>query len=40
MAERIKGSELVVFDQASHLSVAEQPAQFAQTLQAFLARVG
>ncbi len=40
MAERIKGSELVVFDQASHLSVAEQPAQFAQALQVFLKRVG
>ena len=40
MAERIMGSELVVFDEASHLSVAEQPAQFAQTLHAFLARVG
>ncbi len=40
MAERIEGAELVVFDQASHLSMAEQPAQFAQTLQAFLKRVG
>ncbi|HEY4066758.1 MAG TPA: alpha/beta fold hydrolase [Burkholderiaceae bacterium] len=39
MAERIKGSQLVVFDEASHLSVAEQPAQFAQTLQSFLAKV-
>jgi 3-oxoadipate enol-lactonase len=39
MAERIKGSQLVVFDEASHLSVAEQPAQFAQTLQAFLKQV-
>jgi 3-oxoadipate enol-lactonase len=39
MAERIKGSQLVVFDEASHLSVAEQPAQFAQTLQAFLKKV-
>ena len=36
MAERIKDSQLVVFDEASHLSVAEQPAQFAQTLQTFL----
>jgi 3-oxoadipate enol-lactonase len=40
MAERIKGSTLAVFDEASHLSVSEQPAMFAQTLQAFLKRVG
>ena len=40
MAERIRGAELVVFDEASHLSVAEQPAQFAQALQGFLSRVG
>jgi 3-oxoadipate enol-lactonase len=40
MAERVKDSELVVFDEASHLSVAEQPVQFAQVLQTFLARVG
>ena len=40
MAERIPGAELVVFDEASHLSVAEVPALFAQSLQAFLARVG
>jgi 3-oxoadipate enol-lactonase len=40
MAERIKGSQLVVLDEASHLSVAEQPALFAQHLTAFLARVG
>ena len=40
MAERIPGAELVVFDETSHLSVAEQPAQFAQRLQDFLARVG
>jgi 3-oxoadipate enol-lactonase len=38
MAERIPGAELVVFDEASHLSVAEQPAQFAQVLQGFLMR--
>jgi 3-oxoadipate enol-lactonase len=37
MAERIPGSQLVVIDEASHLSVAEQPAQFAQHLQRFLA---
>jgi 3-oxoadipate enol-lactonase len=36
MAERIPGAELVVFDEASHLSVAEQPVLFAQTLQRFL----
>jgi 3-oxoadipate enol-lactonase len=40
MAEKIPGAELVVFDGASHLSVAEQPALFGQTLNAFLARVG
>jgi 3-oxoadipate enol-lactonase len=40
MAERIKGSQLVVLEEASHLSVAEQPALFAQHLGAFLARVG
>ena len=40
MAERIPGAELAVFDEASHLSVAEQPALFAQALQRFLARVG
>ena len=40
MAEKIPDAELVIFDQASHLSVAEQPAQFAQTLREFLARVG
>ena len=40
MAERIKGSQLVVIDEASHLSVEEQPALFAQHLKQFLARVG
>ena len=40
MAERIPGAELVIFEEASNLSVAEQPAQFARTLDAFLARVG
>jgi 3-oxoadipate enol-lactonase len=40
MAERIAGAELVVFDEASHLSVVEQPALFAETLQRFLSRVG
>ena len=37
IAERIAGSELVVLDDASHLSVAEVPALFAQHLQRFLA---
>ena len=40
MAERIAGAELLVLDEASHLSVAEQPTLFAQALQRFLARVG
>jgi 3-oxoadipate enol-lactonase len=40
MVERIKGAQLAVIDEASHLSVAEQPAQFTQLVQAFLARVG
>jgi 3-oxoadipate enol-lactonase len=38
MAERIAGAELVVFDQASHLSVVEQPVLFMEALQRFLAR--
>jgi len=37
--ERIKGSELVVLDAASHLSNLEQPEAFTQALQKFLARV-
>ncbi len=40
MAERIPGAELVVLDDASHLSVAEQPVLFAQHLQRFLVRAG
>ena len=40
MQERIPGAELVVFDDASHLSAAEQPVLFAQHLQRFLACVG
>jgi 3-oxoadipate enol-lactonase len=40
IAQQIAGSDLQVFDEASHLSVAEQPAQFAQALDSFLARVG
>ena len=39
MLERSPGAELVVFDDASHLSIAEQPALFAQTLQRFLGRL-
>ena len=37
IAERIRGSTLVVFDEASHLSVAEQPALFSQAVREFLA---
>jgi 3-oxoadipate enol-lactonase len=40
MAERIPGAELVVLDEASHLSVTEQPAQFGQALARLLARLG
>ena len=40
MQERIPGAELVVLDNASHLSVAEQPVLFAQHLRRFLVRVG
>ena len=39
MAERIPGAELIVFDEASHLSVTEQPAAFAAALRAFLNRL-
>jgi 3-oxoadipate enol-lactonase len=38
--ERIKGSELVILDPASHLSNLEQPAAFTEALQTFLRRVG
>ena len=37
--ERIKGSQLVVLDSASHLSNLEQPAAFTRALETFLARV-
>jgi 3-oxoadipate enol-lactonase len=37
--ERIKGSELVILDPASHLSNLEQPEAFTQALQKLLARV-
>ena len=39
MAERIPGAEMAIFDQASHLSVAEQPVLFANALVRFLKRV-
>jgi 3-oxoadipate enol-lactonase len=39
MVERIPGAQLVVFDDASHLSVVEQPAKFSQAVKTFLARV-
>jgi 3-oxoadipate enol-lactonase len=39
MAERIPGAELVVIDDASHLSVVEQPERFGHALQKFLAHV-
>jgi 3-oxoadipate enol-lactonase len=39
IVERIPGAELVVFDQASHLSVVEQPAAFAAALGTFLNRL-
>jgi 3-oxoadipate enol-lactonase len=37
MLERIPGARMVVLDEASHLSVAEQPALFSQVLREFLA---
>lgn len=39
IAERIAQSQLAVFDEASHLSVAEVPEQFSATVMEFLARV-
>ena len=36
MAQRIPGSRLLVFDEASHLSVAEQPQRFMQAVRDFL----
>jgi 3-oxoadipate enol-lactonase len=36
MLERIPGARMVVLDEASHLSVAEQPALFSQVLREFL----
>jgi len=37
IAERIPRASLVVFDEASHLSLAEQPSLFSQTVREFLA---
>ena len=37
--ERIRGSELVILDPASHLSNLEQPESFTQALESFLGRV-
>ena len=37
IAQRIPGATLKVFDDASHLSVAEQPQAFTETVKAFLA---
>ena len=39
IVERIPGATLKVFDDASHLSVAEQPQQFAQAVDSFLKSV-
>ena len=39
IAQRIPGAKIEVFDNASHLSVAEVPEQFAATVGEFLARV-
>ena len=39
IAERIPGATLHVFDNASHLSVAEMPDEFAQKVGEFIARV-
>lgn len=40
IAERIEGAELAVLDEASHLSVVEQPARFGERVGAFLGRIG
>ena len=39
IAERIAGAELAVLEDASHLSVAEQPERFAALVQRFLAKL-
>ena len=38
IADRIAGAKIEIFDEASHLSVAEEPALFAAAVDAFLAR--
>ena len=38
--ERIKGSELVILESASHLSNLEQPAAFTRAVESFLRRIG
>jgi 3-oxoadipate enol-lactonase len=40
MQQRIPGAELVVIEDAAHLSVVEQPAAFGAAIDRFLARVG
>jgi len=40
IAERVRGAELVTLDQASHISVVEEPVAFAAAVDAFLARLG
>jgi len=40
IAERVRGAELVTLADASHISAVEQPAAFAQAVDAFLGRVG
>ena len=39
IAERIAGAELAIFDEASHLSVAEMPERFHDAVAAFLSRL-
>jgi 3-oxoadipate enol-lactonase len=40
IADGIPGAELVTLDEASHISVIEQPARFAAAVDGFLARLG
>ena len=40
IAEGVKGAQLVVLPEASHLSVLEQPQAFLQTVQGWLAAIG
>ena len=39
IAQRVPGATLAIFDEASHLSVAEQPQQFADAVNRLLAKV-